>query len=299
MNKNTQIQKYYSLSLSKVQNRITITNKLLPSKDIEHRKKYWEDKLKELSDKSAWEDLITAAAICIDELPNWFIGYYHRGNAKYFIKDFKDSILDYDEAIKLDDSSVDAYWARGQAKETSKDYLGAVNDFTKVIEMMDDSEAPYYIRGRLWYKLGNYQKAIDDFTKEIDLNYNIAQHYFMRGKAKFELEDYDGAKDDFSKAIELDSTSALHYAMRSVTRHKMQDIEGAIGDMNKAIDLNQGNDDYNEIFSDLLKLLKKRRKLSKEQIQQNSKNLLRILKARQLAIQKNKEMKQSEKPPNE
>ena len=84
MNKANQIQKYSSLSLNKVQNRIELTHKLVSSGRNEKLKNYWKQKLDKLVNEDKWQDLIDESNSCIDQyLPNWEYPYYCRGIANY------------------------------------------------------------------------------------------------------------------------------------------------------------------------------------------------------------------------
>src|SRR6188768_2763004 len=58
--------------------------------------------------------------------------YYHRGNEKSQLHDYAGSIVEYDNAIKLDTGFTDAYYNRGSSKLYMKNYKEAIEDFNKV-----------------------------------------------------------------------------------------------------------------------------------------------------------------------
>ena len=225
MNKNTQIQKYSSLSLVKVQNRITITNKLLASTHVEQLKRYWEDKLDALIKEEKWEELLSESKMCIDILPEWDYCYFNRACAKSELKDYQGAILEYDKYIDLDNRDAAlGFSGRGESKYYLKDYKGAIQDYDKCIEIEEvvdkhENSVTYFKRGLAKYGLQDYKGAIDDYDKAIEIihkspdlpNFFVnsffrltSDYYYNRGSAKDKLGDAKGALEDKKKADELE-----------------------------------------------------------------------------------------------
>ena len=61
--------------------------------------------------------------------------YAYRGMAKYYLKDFKGAINDYDKAIKLIPDYGEVYDLRGVAKGELLDKSGACEDWNKAFEL--------------------------------------------------------------------------------------------------------------------------------------------------------------------
>ena len=72
-------------------------------------------------------------------------GYYSRGIAKGKLKDYEGAILDYNQAIYLNDKHVNAYFNRAMMKINLNQQGSACYDFS-IAESLGDKEANYYIR---------------------------------------------------------------------------------------------------------------------------------------------------------
>jgi tetratricopeptide (TPR) repeat protein len=61
--------------------------------------------------------------------------YYYRGNASFNLKQAKEALLDYNQAIKLNPDYKEAYANRAYCKQYLKDNDGACNDFKKAVAL--------------------------------------------------------------------------------------------------------------------------------------------------------------------
>jgi serine/threonine protein kinase len=109
--------------------------------------------------------------------PNFAFAYYSRGNAYFYLKEYRKALSDYDRAIQLDPAFAYAYYGRDKA---------------------------YYNRGNAYLELKEYQKALADYTRAIKLKPWDAWAYGGRGRAYYYLKDYQRAVQDFDYAFQLD-----------------------------------------------------------------------------------------------
>ena len=63
------------------------------------------------------------------------------------MQDFQGAVQDYDQAIRLNPMSAEAYNNRGSAKALMKNYIGAAEDYTQVIRMDPNSVTAFNNRG--------------------------------------------------------------------------------------------------------------------------------------------------------
>jgi len=84
------------------------------------------------------------------------------------------AVLDYNEAIRLNNTHVIYYYRRASTKYSLKRYTEAIQDFNKVIDMnAPEAKTQYnysvYYRGRSYYYLNNLANACKDFKRSGDL----------------------------------------------------------------------------------------------------------------------------------
>ena len=101
--------------------------------------------------------------------------YFRRGNACSDLGLYDLAIANYDKAIGLKPTFVDAYNNRGAAKGKLGQYFAAISDFDKAIQLKPDEAKVYYNRGIAKGKLGQYFAAISDFDKAIQLKPDLAK----------------------------------------------------------------------------------------------------------------------------
>ncbi len=140
--------------------------------------------------------------------PELAITYFHRGDAKDELGDYKGAIEDYTMAIELN-LDVCAYYNRGNARRPLGDYKGAIADYDSVNLLSPEDVSAYYNRANIKRKVGDYVGAIDDYNSVIQLNPQHVNAYKNRGTAKQALKQYESAEADFTQAKELDADIKL------------------------------------------------------------------------------------------
>ncbi len=164
--------------------------------------------------------------------------YYFRGNEYYEKGDYDKAIENYNMAIILNPSFMEAYFNRGLCYYNKKDYDKAIKNYTKAIELDPNNAVIYNNRGDAYYKLQKYDLAIKDYDRALDLNKKYLKAYYNRGLAYAVMEDYDSAINDFSKVIELDPDFAEAYYVRGLAYEYLENYDRAIEDFQKALELN-------------------------------------------------------------
>ena len=161
--------------------------------------------------------------------------YFLRGNACYDLGLYDLAIANYDKAIGLKPTLVDAYNNRGVAKDELGQHFAAISDYDKAIQLKPDEAKAYNNRGAVKDELGQHFAAISDYDKAIHLKPDEAKVYYNRGNAKDKLGQHFAAISDFDKAIQLKPDDAKAYYNRGNAKGKLGQYFAAISDFDKAI----------------------------------------------------------------
>jgi len=115
----------------------------------------------------------------------------------------------------------------------------SVEDYDEAIRLDPQSAEAYFKRGLAYLNMGQGELAIEDFDKAIRIDPEFAKAYSNRGYAYLNKSQYDRAVVDCTKAIKLDSSDAVAYLNRG-TAYKLQgNIAEATAELEKAIALSE------------------------------------------------------------
>ena len=139
-----------------------------------------------------------------------------RANEYYHLKQYLDTITDYDAVLALDPDNATAYNDRGLAKlELGQDYA-AVWDFSESILRKAPEHSSlgmsYQYRAEAYAKVGDFRHAITDVTKAIELQ--LADVALSNNIHTFRelYPEYDGVSDEVvSRKIWTTFLPAMRY----------------------------------------------------------------------------------------
>jgi tetratricopeptide (TPR) repeat protein len=179
--------------------------------------------------------------------------YYLRATFKMSrLGNFSSALLDYNQAIQLDDNSNIYFLGRCNVKIQLQDLNAALKDCNQSIFLekefvrknkserrkIEEVARSYFARATIYTIMKNPKDAIADFDKAIkiysDLDPNM---YKLRGRVKALLtEDYQGALADYNKAIELDDNNTEAYQFRAeLSSIRLKKSTEALADYDVAI----------------------------------------------------------------
>ena len=95
--------------------------------------------------------------------------YFNKGNTEFDSKNYKEAIVNYDKAIKINFNNASYYNNRGNTYHYLKNYKEAIEDFNSAIELNHNYILAYYNRANNYYLLEEYIKAIEDLKKILGL----------------------------------------------------------------------------------------------------------------------------------
>ena len=172
---------------------------------------------------------------------NGVIVYTNRGLTYHYLRRYNEALADFNQAIKLDPNNVIAYINRGLTYDDLKRYDEALADFDRAIRL-DPKNAPVHSNRAVTYsKLGSYERARLDFDRAIDLDPKNAKNYNNRGTFLHNRGEYDAALADSNQAIRLDPYNAAAYINRGLTLHHLKRYDAALADFDQAIRLDLTN----------------------------------------------------------
>lgn len=195
--------------------------------------------------------------------------YYKLGNDNLYSRNYKESIIYFDEAIKLRPKKSSYYIQRAQAKELANKKIGALTDYEIAIKIDPVNPNAYFKRGLFYYSQKNYETAIIDFnrlleedfpkeTKAIIFKGNITSEneefafnrittidnmrgdiYNARANALTGMKKFDLAMQDYDSAISINSGSANYLVNRGLLNLQMKDTANAKIDFRKSLKIDE------------------------------------------------------------
>ena len=205
------------------------------------------------------------AAIKLNPLPHTDEAYARRGNtivAKRDVNvyenraltllgksDFDGAIADFDQAIRLDPNSAEAFNGRGAAWRAKGNLDRAVADFSDAIKLDRSHLGAYYNRGLVEEVKDEHDAAIADLTTALRLDPDFVDAYEVRSEASLGKGDPERAIADLDEAIRRDPSRGRDFYLRGSIRYdrymgflgggwiEKEDLERAIADFAEAIRL--------------------------------------------------------------
>jgi len=163
--------------------------------------------------------------------------FYEKGVAHFENKNYKDAILEFNQAIEEDTNFSEAYYKRGVANIYLEGYESAINDFNKAVELDPENTFLLVYRGDAYGQTGEYNKALTDYKTVLEINSHHFQARFNRGLLFNLINDYENAKKDFDIIIQSNTDHAPSYNYRSYSLLKLGMLNEALADVNKSIEM--------------------------------------------------------------
>lgn len=159
---------------------------------------------------------------------------------------------EYDEAVRLNPNSAEAYFNRGKARATQDQDPSAILDYDEALRLNPNFAEAYFHRGCLKDFLApresilavsraSFRCAIADFDEAIRLGLELSllsHAYYRRGLANYNLDQYEAAILDFDAALSLDPSDSESIDGRKDAEGTLNFYEGGIARMDGRIKQN-------------------------------------------------------------
>ena len=168
--------------------------------------------------------------------------YFQRGYSFFYLKKYKNAIVDFKKSMELDATNYEVAYALGRTYVQLKNNEAAHTSFTKALQLNPNHAPSCNDRGMVACQMRDFENALEDFYRATALDSTFAMAYNNAGAARYYSQDIAKpsekdlriAKEWFTKAIAQDPTLALAYRNRATMYILLKNYESAMLDLNKA-----------------------------------------------------------------
>jgi tetratricopeptide (TPR) repeat protein len=182
-----------------------------------------------------WKDDHTLFNDLIDKNPDFYYGYWLRGNVEKREGNMEAALSDFSKSIALNPDYEDAYFNKGTVDNALGNIKGAIADYNMSIKLNPKQADSYNNRGWAYYQLGDEPSAMQDYNAAIALKPEYAEAYNNRGWAYDQAGDAKPALEDYTRAIAANPEYVKPFLNRASLKMKTGDIAGAIDDYSSLI----------------------------------------------------------------
>ena len=179
--------------------------------------------------------------------PRLAFAYYNRGQAYFRLGQFEAAKQDYDQAVNLDPGSILFYTKRGDAYLAMGQPEQAVQEHNQAISRDPQFGLAYYNRGGAYVALGRRDEAIQDYNHAVilDRRIRITTNIGARCKLYDDLYPKDVAYQDCRGFSSHASRIAEAFGERGFEKFEHGEYRQAISDYDEAIRLDPDSGLYN------------------------------------------------------
>lgn len=170
--------------------------------------------------------------------------FVQRGRVKVLMRDTLGGLKDYDSALMLQPSYMDAYFDRATVFYQTDLYNKAIEDLNIYLLNIENDWQAFEMRGECYGRMGEYTFAVDDYDRALKINPENADAYFNRAYFLMKMERYEPAIVDFKKAVVYGFKDSRYlYYNKGNAEYQIGNKEQACKDWSKAGDLGASNKD--------------------------------------------------------
>lgn len=167
---------------------------------------------------------------------------------KFEKKDFKKAKKLYEEIIKKQENSAEAYCGLGVVTKAMGDVEKSIPYYIKAIELNPKYILTYNNLGNAYKALNQYNKSIDAYISGLKINPNNANTYNNLGMAYEGISDYENSINSYKKAISINPKYAKAVNNLAVVLYKIKRYDESVNVFKIALDIDP---EYYEVYSNL------------------------------------------------
>ena len=161
-----------------------------------------------------------------------------RGRIYFLLHEFDNSVRDYTEALKLDDSLDEAYFGRGMSRGRLGMIKQGIEDLSIYIQRNPSSSRAYTKRGVRYIWAGDLQNAKKDLLRAIELDVSNAEAHDDIGVVYASAGDYKSAISHFQQVIEIDPSYQKGFHNLAMAYQVTGEPKKALHNINAALSIN-------------------------------------------------------------
>ena len=163
--------------------------------------------------------------------------YALRAAARNDQGEYDQALADCEQALKLDPRLAAAHEFRADAFIGKRDYDRALRACAQAVDLDPRRAGVYNDRGVLYMLQGKTDRAIAEFTRALELDPQNARAYGNRASAYFETKDYARAVSDYTEALRLGPRDPSAYYYRALAHEHLGHAQQARDDRTVALKL--------------------------------------------------------------
>ncbi|MBW1997086.1 MAG: tetratricopeptide repeat protein [Deltaproteobacteria bacterium] len=129
--------------------------------------------------------------------------YVRRGYVLHRKSRYREALVEYGKAVKLDPKNHEAYFFRGLTLIELGEYEKASQDFKTVIQLRSDFAEAYDNLAWLYVRRGDWDTGILYLTKSLELKPRNGWAYYNRGRCYLEKGEMGKALGDLKRSCDL------------------------------------------------------------------------------------------------
>lgn len=166
----------------------------------------------------------------------WPLVYLNLGDSCVQLKQYRDAVRYYSEAIELDPSSM-AYGCRAFAYNKLGMTAKAIDEYSKGLRIDPENSKLLCLRGNLYMNTGNSQAAFNDYCRTLKNDPDNIDALINRGILYSKAKQFNEAINDFNNAVKYAPHHSGAYKNRACARFQMGEKVAACSDFKKACEL--------------------------------------------------------------
>jgi len=200
-----------------------------------------------LENRANWEESIVEFNEAIRLDPKLALAYYNRAQANFGLGQFEAAKIDYDQAVSLDPESILFYTKRGNTFLALGQSERAIQDHNQAISRDPQFALAYYNRGGAQVVLGRLAEAIKDYKQAVSLDRRVIQTNNLGARCALydDLYEEDVAFKDCRGLSSHDPLFAKAFSERALEKFELGEYQEAIRDFDSAIFLSADRELYN------------------------------------------------------
>lgn len=125
------------------------------------------------------------------------------GDAFLQLARYDRALMEYERAIALDPTALEAYLGRARAYSGQENYEAALADLDFILEQDADFGPAYYQRALIYTDQGQTETALADLNLYLQKEPEATEGYYLRALNYLQLDNYEQALNDLDEALEL------------------------------------------------------------------------------------------------